>query len=148
MILVSDHGFHSDHLRPERIPLEPAGPAVQHRHYGIIVMKGPGIKKDERIYGAGLLDVCPTILNLFGLPVGLDMDGNVLVNAFEESPKVTATPSWDDIPGDDGSHPNDMRIDPVEAREALIQLAALGYIEKPDENRETAIAEDGSGTHV
>jgi hypothetical protein len=40
VILVSDHGFHSDHLRPRGIPAEPAGPAVQHRQFGIVCMKG------------------------------------------------------------------------------------------------------------
>jgi hypothetical protein len=28
------------------------------------------------------LDVTPTILTMFGFPIGADMDGNVLVNAF------------------------------------------------------------------
>jgi hypothetical protein len=49
-------------------------------------MKGAGIKKDERIYGATLLDVTPTVLTLMGLPVGEDMDGRVLVQIFEEPP--------------------------------------------------------------
>jgi predicted AlkP superfamily phosphohydrolase/phosphomutase/tetratricopeptide (TPR) repeat protein len=89
VLLVSDHGFHSDHLRPRGIPNEPAGPAVQHRPFGIIVMKGPHVKQDERIYGATLLDVAPTILALFGLPVGEDMDGRVLVQAFESPPPQT-----------------------------------------------------------
>ena len=94
VILVSDHGFHSDHLRPRGIPLEPAGPAVQHRPFGIFGMKGAHIRQDERIYGATLLDVTPTILTLFGLPVGEDMDGRVLVQAFEEKPEITRIPSW------------------------------------------------------
>ena len=51
IILVSDHGFHSDHLRPRGIPDVPAGPAVQHRPLGIFCMKGLGIKSDERITG-------------------------------------------------------------------------------------------------
>src|SRR6266498_1010134 len=93
VLLVSDHGFHSDHLRPRRIPNEPAGPAVQHRPFGVVCMKGPGIKKDERIYGATLLDVAPTVLTMFGLPVGEDMDGRVLVQAFETPPQIEKIPS-------------------------------------------------------
>jgi predicted AlkP superfamily phosphohydrolase/phosphomutase/tetratricopeptide (TPR) repeat protein len=139
IILNSDHGFRSDHLRPRSVPIEPAGPAAQHRHYGVIVMKGPGIKKDERIYGASLLDICPTILTLFGLPVGQDMDGQVLTTAFEIPPEIKSLPSWDAEPGPAGLHPPDKRLDPVEAAEALNQLVALGYIEKPDENREKAV---------
>ena len=141
VMIISDHGFHSDHLRPRHIPMEPAGPAVQHRPYGIFGVKGPGIKKDEIIYGASLLDICPTILTIFGLPVGQDMDGKPLVNIFREPPDIKVLPSWDEIIGADGRHPPDRRMDPVEAREALQQLVSLGYIDKPDENREKA-AED------
>jgi predicted AlkP superfamily phosphohydrolase/phosphomutase/tetratricopeptide (TPR) repeat protein len=141
VMLISDHGFHSDHLRPRHIPMEPAGPAVQHRPYGIFALKGPGIKKDEIIYGASLLDVCPTILTLFGLPVGQDMDGKPLINVLSEPPEITIVPGWDEIAGADGRHPPDRRIDPVEAREALQQLISLGYIDKPDENKEKAIEE-------
>ncbi|MEM1122604.1 MAG: alkaline phosphatase family protein, partial [Bacteroidota bacterium] len=79
IMLISDHGFHPDHLRPKGLPQEPAGPAAEHSPYGIVVMNGPGIKKDERIYGSSLLDITPTLLHMFGLPVGADMDGKVLV---------------------------------------------------------------------
>lgn len=141
ILLVSDHGFQSDHLRPRHVPLEPAGPAAQHRPYGIFVMRGPGIKKDETVFGASLLDVCPTILTLFGLPVGQDMDGRPLANAFDLPLEITAIESWDLVPGEAGMHPPEKRIDPVEAREALTQLAALGYIEPPDEDRAKAVAQ-------
>ncbi len=139
IIIVSDHGFHSDHLRPRHIPHEPAGPAAQHRPYGIFVMAGPGIKKDELIHGASLLDICPTVLTLLGLPVGEDMDGKPLVQAFENPPTVSAIPSWDAVTGTDGMHDPTKRIDPVEAQEAIQQLVALGYIEKPPENKQQAI---------
>jgi len=138
VILVSDHGFHPDHLRPSKIPVEPAGPAVEHRPYGMIAMKGPGIKKDERIYGANLLDITPTLLTLFGLPVGKDMEGKALVQAFETPPKVKTVPSWEEIEGDHGRHPEEMQLNPVEAREAIKQLVAMGYIEDPGEDKEKA----------
>ncbi|RMG06117.1 MAG: tetratricopeptide repeat protein, partial [Nitrospirae bacterium] len=141
VMIVSDHGFHSDHLRPRNIPKEPAGPAAQHRHYGIFAVKGPGIKKDEIIYGASLLDITPTILTILGLPVGEDMDGKPLVNIFEDPPELITIPSWDDLPGDDGRHPPDAVIDPIEAKEAIEQLIQLGYIDRPDENREKASRE-------
>lgn len=139
VIIVSDHGFHSDHLRQRHIPHEPAGPAAQHRPYGIFVMAGPGIQHDELVYGASLLDICPTVLALLDLPVGADMDGKPLVQAFETPPAVTAIPSWDAVAGPAGMHPPEKRIDPVEAQEAIAQLVALGYIEKPPENKQQAI---------
>ncbi len=141
IILVSDHGFHPDHLRPTEIPVEPAGPAAQHREQGIIVMRGPGLKQDEIIHGASLLDITPTILHLFDLPVGEDMDGTPLVNAWRSPQSVATVPSWDELPGEDGAHPEDLQLDPVASREALRQLAALGYIDPPSEDRETAVTE-------
>ena len=85
VILMSDHGFHPDHLRPASIPDIPAGPAIEHRDFGILAMSGPGIRKDELLHGASVLDVAPTILTLYGLPVGEDMDGKVLSQAFVET---------------------------------------------------------------
>ncbi|MGA3043959.1 MAG: alkaline phosphatase family protein, partial [Bryobacteraceae bacterium] len=74
VILVSDHGFHPDHLRPSSIPDIPAGPAVEHRDYGVVAISGPGIRRGEAVHGASLLDIAPTILTLYGLPVGEDVD--------------------------------------------------------------------------
>jgi len=141
IILCSDHGFHPDHLRPSSIPVEPAGPAVQHRDHGVLVMAGPGIKQDERIYGASLLDITPTILHAMGLPVGKDMDGRPLVNAFNDGREVRWLDSWDDVDGFDGAHPADRVIDPLEAKESMNQLVALGYIDPPDENIDKAVKE-------
>ena len=42
VMLISDHGFHSDKLLPDYIPAEAAGPAVEHRSFGIFCMRGPG----------------------------------------------------------------------------------------------------------
>ncbi len=140
VILVSDHGFHSDHLRPRGIPAEPAGPAVQHRQFGVVCMKGENIKQDERIYGATLLDVTPTILTLFGLPVGEDMDGRVLVQAFENPPQITRIPSWEKEEGACGMHPSDLRMDPAAAQAVLQQFVALGYIQPLSEDQEKAVA--------
>ncbi|HIP39359.1 MAG TPA: tetratricopeptide repeat protein [Desulfocapsa sulfexigens] len=138
VILVSDHGFHSDHLRPAIIPGEPAGPAAQHRPYGIVVVSGPDTRKDELFYGSSLLDICPTVLSLFGLPVGDDMDGRVLPYGPVASLKISSIPSWDEVTGEDGSHPADMSVDPLETGEAVKRLVELGYIEEPDEDQEKA----------
>ena len=140
VIVVSDHGFHPDHLRPPYMPDEPAGPAMQHRDHGIFVAKGPGIRKDERIYGATLLDITPTLLTLFGLPIGDDMDGTPLVQIFEDEVKIETIPSWEQVEGEAGMLPDELKDDPIAAQEALKQLVELGYIEEPDENMEVAVA--------
>ncbi|WOO39944.1 alkaline phosphatase family protein [Rubellicoccus peritrichatus] len=141
IMLISDHGFEPGNLRPQSIPNEPAGPAAEHSPYGIFCLRGPGIQKGERIYGASLLDIAPTILHLYGLPVGRDMDGKVLVNCFEEEQTVEFVDSWDDIEGDDGSHPAGAQLDAVESRESLKQLVDLGYIDEPNPDQGKAIDE-------
>jgi tetratricopeptide (TPR) repeat protein len=140
VVLMSDHGFHPDHLRPRVIPHIPAGPAIEHSDFGILVMAGEGIRKDELIHGASVIDITPTLLAMYGLPVGDDMDGKVLVGAFEETPVLRTIPTWEDVPGDDGRHPPDKRLDPIAAKEALDQLVALGYIEAPGEDAEEAVS--------
>jgi predicted AlkP superfamily phosphohydrolase/phosphomutase/tetratricopeptide (TPR) repeat protein len=141
IVLLSDHGFHPDHLRPGYIPAEPAGPAVEHRHYGIICCKGPQFRANERLYGAGLLDVCPTILTLFGLPPGKDMDGKVLVTAFKEHPVINPIESWDGVDGDAGTHEPGTRMDAVASAQAFRQLVELGYVAPPAADAQQAVDE-------
>jgi predicted AlkP superfamily phosphohydrolase/phosphomutase/tetratricopeptide (TPR) repeat protein len=143
VIVMSDHGFHPDHLRPKAIPDIPAGPAIEHRDFGIVVMSGPGIRKDELLHGPSVLDITPTILTLFGLPVGRDMDGKVLSGAFEQPPPENSIATWEEVPPlescTDGRHPPHMALDPVSAHEAMEQMIALGYIDRPDADAGKAV---------
>ena len=140
VILVSDHGFHSDLLRPRVTPRIPTGPAIWHRPLGIFCGRSAEFKRDERIYGASLLDITPTVLTLFGLPVGQDMEGRVLVEAFQEPPKLNFIPSWEEVPGNSGMHTGETELPPEESAALLEQFIALGYIDRPDQNREKAAA--------
>lgn len=63
------------------------------RERGILAMAGPGIRKGASVVGASILDITPTVLQTFGLPVGGDMAGCVLP-VFEEPPRVTYVPGW------------------------------------------------------
>lgn len=139
IVLVSDHGFHPDENRPTAIPKEPSGPAIEHSPYGIIVMNGPGIKKDELIFGASLLDITPTLLALYGLPVAEDMDGKVLTEAFDMELEVETIKSWENIKGEDGRLPPENNQDEEEMKAELQQLIDLGYIADPGNDIEKAI---------
>jgi len=141
VILLSDHGFHPDHLRAGYIPAEPAGPASEHRHYGILCLKGPALRVNERVFGASLLDLCPTILTLFGLPPGRDMDGKVLLTAFKQPLPVEPIESWDSVAGDAGTHPAETRLDPVASAQAFQQLVELGYVAPPGADAQETVAE-------
>ena len=128
IMLVSDHGFESGARRPRGR----GEPARWHRSQGIFVLHGPGIRKDERVEGATLLDVAPTILTLLGLPIGEDMDGKPLVNAFEKPPDIRRISSWEKVAGEDGHFsPEFQDEDPAAAQALLQQFVALGYIDAP-----------------
>jgi predicted AlkP superfamily phosphohydrolase/phosphomutase/tetratricopeptide (TPR) repeat protein len=135
VILLSDHGFYSDHQRPVYIPKEPSGPAVEHSPYGIFVISGPGIKKNHSISGASIIDITPTILYHAGLPVGQDMEGKVLYQCFENPVMANFIESWENVSGETGQHDPMLREDPWAAQEALQQLVELGYIEALDDDK-------------
>jgi len=127
VMVVSDHGFHSDHLRPRFTPNVPAGITVWHRPQGIFAARGPGFRADELVFGARLLDVAPTVLNYFVLPTGRDMEGRVLEEAFVKQQPVAQVATWEDpewiererLPAGD----------PVN-KAMLEHFVALGYLEE------------------
>lgn len=139
VMLVSDHGFLSGSTRP----VGPGDPARWHRNYGAFLLAGPGIKQDATIPGATLLDITPTILTLFGLPVGRDMEGKVLVHAFEQLPAIERIDSWEQVPDPvyDARLQQLAEEDPGAAAAAMQQLVELGYIEAPSEDLQRDIVQ-------
>jgi predicted AlkP superfamily phosphohydrolase/phosphomutase len=49
-----------------------------HRPEGILICKGPGIRKGEEVSGCNVYDLAPTIMHLAGLPVPSGLDGKVI----------------------------------------------------------------------
>ncbi|EDM43742.1 type I phosphodiesterase/nucleotide pyrophosphatase [unidentified eubacterium SCB49] len=139
IMVVSDHGFESGPNRIIKMPKYPAAPALEHRQFGMFVASGPNIKKNEKIFGLGLIDIAPTILHHFDLPVGKDMDGKVALDIFKDPKKINYIDSWDDLEGDFGEIEKENVTDQLSDNETMEQLIELGYIEKPEENIETAI---------
>jgi hypothetical protein len=76
VIVCSDHSFYFqgggyNHYGTWEIP------------HGIILMLGPQVRKGYHLEKAHIYDILPTALHLVGLPVGEDMDGKVLLEAFD-----------------------------------------------------------------
>lgn len=140
VVLVSDHGYHSDARRPD--PREGrSGPVEWHRPLGIFAAAGPGVRSGSTLFGGGILDLAPTLLAMLGLPAGRDMPGRVLAEVLDDLAEPPRIESWESIEGECGMHPPDLRIDPEASREAIEQLVALGYIAAPGEDAEQAARE-------
>jgi len=131
VLVVSDHGFKHGDNRPSTDPRIDRGPGADwHDRFGVLILWGPDVRRGVRVADASILDVAPTILALYGLPVGDDMDGRVLDEALE--PDFLAThpieriPTWErDEHGDRGGE----EVAPsAQDPELIAKLRALGYL--------------------
>jgi len=61
--------------------IDPADPSSDD---GFVLIRGAGVVHSEKPRSAYAVDIVPTVLYLAGLPVGRDMDGSVLSEAFSE----------------------------------------------------------------
>ncbi|MFQ5807407.1 MAG: alkaline phosphatase family protein [Phycisphaerae bacterium] len=94
-----------------------------HRAEGIIAIGGPGVRPGQRIEG-NIIDITPTALAALGLRVPLDMEGQVLNDAFvsklvveREPPVEKAAEEWAEVYTDE------------ERRMLEKRLSELGYLE-------------------
>lgn len=78
VIVISDHGFGVEQYG------KVYGVGHKKAPDGILMMKGPNFRKSVEMQPkARLEDLVPTVLTLLGIPVGEDMQGRVLVEAFQ-----------------------------------------------------------------
>jgi Tfp pilus assembly protein PilF len=160
VLVVSDHGFRTGDNRPlteSRIGY--GGAADWHRKYGILILHGPAFRKRATLEEASVLDVTPTLLRLFGLPVGEDMDGRPVTEAFEPEflrrHPERYLPSWETARTASKTAPADAPAeetaveataeavaDPVGDAERIEKLRSLGYLA----GSETANSHNNRGT--
>jgi tetratricopeptide (TPR) repeat protein len=132
VILLSDHGFHSGVTRPHGTSAITDGqPAAWHRAYGMVAFWGPGIAKGTKVYGASLLDITPTVLDMLGMPAARDMDGVVLSQIWDEpsmpTPRIETYESREDR-GAGLASVSDADVD----EQIMSQLRQLGYLGADD----------------
>ena len=138
VIVVSDHGFRLGDERRKEDDFNIDTADADHMPDGIIILNGPNVQPGIRITGGDIYDVAPTVLYAMGLPVGRDMKGHVLTDAFtretvRERPVATVeTFETSPLVRVEGFESDE------EARENLKQmLKSLGYI--------SGTSEDGEG---
>jgi len=121
VIVVSDHGFGYNkggygHVKLPEIP------------HGIILIKGPHIKRNHLIKDACIYDILPTLLYLFEMPVGKDMDGKVLTELLDgkllKRRPVRTIPSYEDE-----TQVKQLKRNKKLDEKQLEEFRALGYIE-------------------
>ncbi|MGC3958069.1 MAG: alkaline phosphatase family protein [Verrucomicrobiota bacterium] len=93
IMVVSAHGTKRPDTPPAGFP--PHDPDGWKTSSGLFAISGPGLVCDGLLHGASVLDVTPTILSWYGLPLAEDMEGRVLVEAFETMPTITRVPTWE-----------------------------------------------------
>lgn len=57
---------------------------AENKKEGLFLAWGPAIKKGQVVKNAQILDLAPTILYLFGLPIPKDMDGKILKSILKQ----------------------------------------------------------------
>ncbi len=84
LIILSDHGFTLTTKGYDHHGLEKRIKAPD----GILMILGPDVKKNHEVK-ASVLDITPTILYLSNKPLGKDMDGKPIIDAFQVRRKIT-----------------------------------------------------------
>jgi predicted AlkP superfamily phosphohydrolase/phosphomutase len=125
IVLASQHGYRSDHRRPSSERATLANSGLWARPQGIFAAAGPALRKDELIHGASLLDVVPTLLALYQLPISAEMPGRVLGQAFVREPPPKAV----SFETSAGSLPEtSLNFDGAEAQAAARHCRSIDYI--------------------
>jgi len=86
IVVVSPSGPVPPHLpaTPYALLHDLVDPADPSSDDGFVLIRGEGVTHHENPRSALAVDIVPTVLYLAGLPVGRDMDGSVLSEAFTE----------------------------------------------------------------
>lgn len=81
ILLVSGKGY--------RLASNPAAQTAYQTSRGFFCFRSPGVKADELVNGASLLDLAPTILHTLGIAPAAGMDGTPLVQAFHDQTAIS-----------------------------------------------------------
>jgi len=113
--MVSDHGWRYD------------GTSHWRRPDGVLMIRGPGIRRGHKVPSAHVYDVFPTLCYSLGLPISTEVEGRVVWKAFEpdfvrrNGPQTVKSYGRRSDPG----LPSPTELD----RDHVERLRTLGYVE-------------------
>ncbi len=102
------------------------GLSGHHRPQGMIILWGEKVKGGETIEGARIIDLAPTVLYLMGIPIPVDMDGQVLTEVLKPEFVSQNPPLFSDL-GSDREPGRDV-YSPQEEEEVRERLKGFGYV--------------------
>lgn len=105
-------------------------PSIQssmHTMDGILIMKGPGIRKGVRLEKASIMDIFPTVLHIMGIPIPSELDGDVLINAFSEDSPLSRREIPFQVP-EDYARSDRYALSKEEEEKIMERLRQLGYM--------------------
>lgn len=126
-LTLHDNGFFSV-FRSDRILKRRTKTFGTHHPDGVFIIKGPGVLEGQQLGHVNLIDVAPTTLYQLGLPVGLDLEGRVVEEAFQPG-YVTANPVQFAVGAAGANFVPSAEETDDEDPQILDRLKALGYIE-------------------
>jgi tetratricopeptide (TPR) repeat protein len=95
VLIVSDRGIlNNDRRRGGLADEGTLSPYLTQGERGCLIASGPAFVKQRPIRRATLLDVCPTILSLYGIIQKRDMDGVVLENILASPMRPQKAMNW------------------------------------------------------
>ncbi len=96
-----------------------------HRMEGIFIMSGPAVTPGGLDLGpAQIIDLCPTLLHMIGIPTPVDMDGRILMECMRDRDRPV---TYGEI---ENSHiDNDSTLSVEDEENLLNRLRSLGYVE-------------------
>ncbi|MBI4832572.1 MAG: alkaline phosphatase family protein, partial [Candidatus Lindowbacteria bacterium] len=100
-----------------------------HKLNGVLMARGNGVKANAKIDGARIIDLAPTILYVFGLPIPADMDGKVLTAMFTEEYQRTRNIRFTDRETARTSEGADASYSEEEEAKVKDRLRGLGYMD-------------------
>lgn len=96
---------------------------------GIFIINGPNIKRACKIQGARIIDIAPTTLYLLAQEIPRDMDGEVLLDAFNSEHTETNPPKFKEADHVDKDNKSLGELLPEEDEKVKERLRNLGYLD-------------------
>ena len=90
--------------------------------------RGPHIRRNGKVEGAGIIDVAPTVLYALGMAIPSDMDGKTLTGLFEDTYTEQTTASYTDERKVEDVASDEYGYSEEEEESVRVKLEALGYL--------------------